>query len=110
MSLGNRRSDLLRILGLAYRAGSVVVGTAAVRRALRADEAYLVLTARDASPVQLDKIEGLLRARGIPRIIPGTRAQLGAALGSPPLTAAAVTQRGWAARLRTESPADAGPE
>jgi ribosomal protein L7Ae-like RNA K-turn-binding protein len=88
----------------------VVVGTAAVRRALRAGEARLVLTARDASPVQLDKIEGLLRWREIPRIVPGTRAQLGAALGCPPLSAAAVTDKAWAARLRTESPADAEPE
>lgn len=107
---GSRRTDLLQMLGLAQRAGAVVRGTDAVRRALRAGRVHLVLTAADASPVQLDKLEGLLRQRGVPRIIPGSREQLGAALGAPPLTAAGVTVEAWAARLHQETDAGATPD
>lgn len=98
------------MLGLAHRAGRVVRGTDAVRRGLRAGEVRLALTARDASPVQLEKIEGLLLARGVPRIVAGSGAELGAALGSSPLSAVGVTDEGWAERLQRESPATAEPD
>jgi ribosomal protein L7Ae-like RNA K-turn-binding protein len=88
----------------------VVRGTDAVRRALRAGEARLVLTAADAAQGQLDKLEGLLRNRDVPRLVSGTREELGAALGSSPLTAVAVTQEGWAVRLQRESAASAEPD
>lgn len=110
MSPRSARTELLQLLGLAQRAGAVVRGTDAVRRALRAGRVHLVLTAADASQVQLDKLEGLLRQRGVPRIIPGDRERLGTALGAPPLTAAGVTQERWAARLLEEPGAMAEPD
>lgn len=85
-------------------------GTDAVRKATRAGRTYLVIQASDAAPGQVEKIEGLLRARGVPRIVMGTRAQLGRALGSPPLTAVGVTQEAWADRLQREPAATADPE
>jgi ribosomal protein L7Ae-like RNA K-turn-binding protein len=110
MSPASRRSETLDLLGLAQRAGAVVRGTEAVRNALRAGRVHLVVTAGDASPGQLGKIEGLLLKRGIPRIVSESRTRLGAALGAPPLSAAGVTDKGWAVRLQREPNASAGPD
>lgn len=79
------------LLGLARRAGAVVAGIAATRDALRGGRAFLVLTAGDASSVQLDKVEKSLGS--VPRRILGDRVALGAALGVAPVTAVAVTDR-----------------
>lgn len=106
----SRRTDVFQLLGLAHRAGAVVRGTDAVRKALQAGRVHLVIAATDAAPGQVRKIEGLLRARGVPRIVQGTRARLGQALGSPPLTAVGVTQEAWADRLRLEADATADRE
>jgi ribosomal protein L7Ae-like RNA K-turn-binding protein len=71
---------------------------------------YLVIQATDGATGQVEKVEGLLRARGVPRIVLGTRARLGQALGSPPLTAVGVTQEAWADRLQREAAATADPD
>lgn len=110
MTKGSGRTELLQLLGLAQRAGAVVRGTDAVRRTLKAGGVHLVLTASDASRVQLDKFEGLLQRRGVPRIIPGDRRQLGAALGVAPLSAAGVTEKAWAIRLQRGADASAVPD
>ena len=88
-----------RFLGLAHRAGAVARGTGATRDALRTGRARLVLTATDGAPGQLDKLEGLLRARDVPHRSVGTRAEMGAALGGPPLTSVAVTDAGFAEQV-----------
>jgi ribosomal protein L7Ae-like RNA K-turn-binding protein len=102
------REAALGMLGLARKAGSVVTGTAATRDALRGGRARLVLTAADASEVQLGKIEGVLGP--VPRRIVGTRATLGDALGVPPATAVAVTDRRLAEAIlrRLDEPGSAG--
>ncbi|HZD05449.1 MAG TPA: ribosomal L7Ae/L30e/S12e/Gadd45 family protein [Longimicrobiales bacterium] len=84
----------LGLLGVARRAGVLAVGTAAARNALIGGRAHLVLTAGDASSVQLDKVEKVLGS--VPRRILGDRAALGAALGAAPVTAVAVTDQGLA--------------
>lgn len=98
----------LGLLGLARRAGSVVVGTGATRDALRAGRVRLVLTAMDASGVQLIKIEKILGS--VPRRIVGSRAALGDALGAPPATAVAVMDQGLAEAIlrRLDEPGSAG--
>lgn len=88
-----------QLLGLAQRAGAVVRGVDAVRRALRAGEARLVIVAGDASTVQLKKVRGLLEHREVPCRTLGDRSFMGAALGGPPLSAVAVTEEGFAERL-----------
>ena len=95
---------LLRLLGLARRAGCVASGVEATRRALRAGEASLVLVAGDASAVQVKKIEGLLGARGVPGAVVADRDRLGRAVGGPPLSAVALTDRRFAERLLRELP------
>jgi ribosomal protein L7Ae-like RNA K-turn-binding protein len=90
---------VFRLLGLARRAGAVAPGTDAARRSIRRGEARLVLMARDASGVQLNKIRKELNSRSIPQVTLGDRATLGAAIGKAPVAAIAVTDESLATRL-----------
>lgn len=103
-----RARSALRLLGLARRAGAVAPGTEAVRRAIREGEARLILFAKDASSVQLEKIETTLHDRTIPRAVLGDRNALGAAVGLARLSAVAVTDPSLADRLAIalEEPVD----
>ena len=92
--------EALRLLGLARRAGSVAPGTDAARRAARAGEARLILMAGDASSVQLQKVQKVLKNRPIPWGTLGDRATLGAAVGLGPVSAVAVTADSFAEALR----------
>ncbi len=87
------------LLGLAQRAGALERGTESAQRAVRDGRARLVLFARDASQVQMEKVMKILRHRGIPRVTLGSRAELGTAVGSAPLSAVAVTDKGFANEL-----------
>jgi ribosomal protein L7Ae-like RNA K-turn-binding protein len=91
-------SDVLKLLGLARRAGALATGTDRTRQALERGAARLVLIAADASPVQVKKIDGILRRAAVPRVVIGDRVTLGAAVGEPPLSAVAVSD----ARLAKE--------
>jgi ribosomal protein L7Ae-like RNA K-turn-binding protein len=94
------RVEALQLLGLARRAGAVVPGTDAARRAVRQGEARLVLMAGDASSVQLKKIRNALKHRPIPQGTLGDRATLGAAVGRGPVSAVAVTAASFAEQLQ----------
>lgn len=91
--------DALRWLGLARRAGAVAAGVAGTRKALRADRAHIVLIAADASEGQRRKLDGLLARRSVPVRIWRDRASLGAAIGSPPVSAVAVTGRSFGRKI-----------
>ena len=103
------KASAFRLLGLARRAGRVAPGTEAVRRAIREGEARLILIAKDASSVQLEKIRTTLHDRSIPRVVLGDRNMLGAAVGLAALSAVAVTNRSLADQLVAEL-ADEGDE
>jgi len=104
----NPRAEALQLLGLARRAGTVVLGIQRTRDSLRSGRAVLVVVAEDASGAQLNKIEGLRKVRDVPRVSVGDRTALGAALGGPPLSAAAVTD-GRLARQILLRLTDGGP-
>jgi len=87
------------LLGLARRAGALESGTGSTQRAVRDGRARLVLLAQDASDVQREKVLKLLRYRETPRAYLGSRAELGAAVGSAPLSAVAVTGEHFARQL-----------
>jgi ribosomal protein L7Ae-like RNA K-turn-binding protein len=99
----SRRSEALAFLGLARRAGAVVKGTDATRRALRAGEVRLVVLAEDGSEKQREKVVPLAVAKGIPWVQLGTMDELGAALGAGPLAATGVTERQFAGEIRKRS-------
>lgn len=95
----SRRAEALALLGIARRAGAVVKGTDAVRRAVRSGEARLVVVAEDGSETQIRKVVPLLRARDVPWGKLGTKLELGAAVGSGSLTMVAVTAASFAKQL-----------
>ena len=91
---------LLRMLGLAARAGALLPGTERVREAARSDSLEFVLVASDASDNSRDKLLPLLEARQIPYAIVADRNELGAAVGKAPLSAVGITENHFALRVR----------
>lgn len=98
----------LQLLGLATRAGAVVPGTERVRDAGRSGQARLVVVASDLTATGRDKLIPLLEGRNVPHVVRFTRAELGAAVGRGPLAAVAVTQPGFADRLKALLDASGG--
>jgi len=96
----SRRAKALALLGIAQRAGAVVKGTDATRRAIRKGIVTLVLIAEDGSETQLKKVLPLAGARGVPCKRVGDRGELGAAVGSGPLTVVGVTALGFSDELQ----------
>lgn len=85
---------MLRLLGLGFRAGGVVVGVEATRVALRQGRLHCVVLARDASRRAREKVEPLASARGVPVVNGPGAAALGARLGRTAVHAAGVRSRG----------------
>lgn len=97
--MGAPPDAVLRLLGLAARAGAILPGTERVREAARSGDARLVIVAGDASGNTRDKLIPLLLARGVPHALAYDRALLGEAVGRAPLGAVAVLDASFAARL-----------
>ncbi len=92
-------SGLLGLIGLGYRARSVVVGVDAVRKELQAGKCRCVVVAADASARAVDKVVRLAVAKGVP-LLPGPSAALiGAQLGKPPVMAVGVRDRALASGM-----------
>lgn len=91
---------LLRMLGLAARAGAVLPGTERVREAARAGALELVIVASDASDNSRDKLVPLLEARRLPYAVRFTRDELGGAIGKAPVSAVAITDKKLASRVK----------
>ncbi len=83
-------SGVLGYLGLGIRAGTVVVGVDAVRRALQAREVRCIVVARDASQRAREKVLRLATALGVPQVEGPSASELGARLGKPPVMIAGV--------------------
>ena len=98
----------MALLGMARRAGAVASGTGSTRRAVKEGRARLVLFAQDASETQRDKVMNLLRHGQTPRATVGTREALGSAVGSAPVSAVAVTDKGFAKELVARLGAESG--
>jgi ribosomal protein L7Ae-like RNA K-turn-binding protein len=89
-------SGLLGLLGLGLRAGQVIIGVEAVRRALQADECRLLVVASDASQRALEKTVRLATARGVPHVSGPPAQELGTKLGKPPVMVIGVRDRALA--------------
>jgi ribosomal protein L7Ae-like RNA K-turn-binding protein len=70
-----------------------------VREAARAAALRFAIVAEDTSDNSNDKLLPLLSKRGVPHVVAFTRAQLGAAVGQPPLSAIGVTSDSFADQL-----------
>ena len=91
---------MLRLLGLATRAGAVAPGTERVREAARAGALHFALLASDASDNSRQKLVPLLDARQIPYAVAYRREALGAAVGRAPVSAVGITEIKLASRVR----------
>lgn len=96
---------VLDLLGLAARAGSLVTGTDAVRRATRDNRVFRVILAEDAAPAQRQKLVPLLEARRVPCHTLCTRIELGSAIGRAPISAIGITNQNFARRAGEIIPA-----
>jgi ribosomal protein L7Ae-like RNA K-turn-binding protein len=107
---------VLRMLGLAARAGATLPGTDRVREAARSGALEFTLVASDASDNSRNKLIPLLEARRIAYAVAFDRNELGGAVGKPPVSALGITDRKLATRvkemllaLETETGAKSGP-
>lgn len=89
-------TGIIGLLGLGLRAGHVIIGVEAVRRALQLNECRCLIVASDASQRALEKTVRLATARGVPRIAGPPAQELGAKLGKPPVMVVGVRDPGLA--------------
>lgn len=92
---GSRR-EVLQLLGVALRAGRLVVGTEAVKDRAEAGELAAAVVAEDAGENARDRVCPLLERAGVTVWEVGSRSELGAALGRGPVVVAGLTDRGFA--------------
>jgi ribosomal protein L7Ae-like RNA K-turn-binding protein len=93
----------LALLGLAQRAGALVVGTAAVREALRSGRIQLVVVAVDRGRRTDEKVVRLARGRGVRVAVGPTATELGRRLGRETVQAVGVTHPQLARGIAVES-------
>ena len=94
--------NILKFLGLAYRAGKVVSGFDQVTAAVRRGQVKLLILASDISRNTLSKLldEGYRLDAGLPDAYSfSTQAQLGQAIGKPDRALIAITDQGFADKL-----------
>ena len=60
---------VLGLVGLGLRGGRVLVGVEAVRAGLQRGDLACIVMAADASRRAVEKIDRLVRARGVPRVM-----------------------------------------
>ena len=83
-------SGITGLLGLGLRAGTVIIGVEAVRKALQSGECRCLVVASDASQRALEKTVRLATARGVPQVAGPPAQELGARLGKPPVMVVGV--------------------
>jgi ribosomal protein L7Ae-like RNA K-turn-binding protein len=91
---------VLRLLGLAARAGGVVPGTERVRSAVTSGEVRFAILAADASENSRAKLLPALVTNDVEHVVAYDRARLGAAVGRAPLSAVGVVNASLAARMK----------
>lgn len=104
------QNKALQLLGLARKGRNLETGEGPVTGLVRAGKARLVLVARDASERTRRQIRGLAEGTAQPVTdVPFTKAELGAALGTPDTALAAVTDTALALAFLRALP-DPDPE
>lgn len=91
---------VLGLLGLAARAGHVVVGTEQVRSIAGKNRIRFVLVASDLTSNGRQRIVPMLQRRGLAFVEQHTRAELGGSVGRGPTGAIGVTDSQLAERIR----------
>lgn len=95
-----RKNNIYSFIGLARKAGAVAAGEGPAGQAVKKGKAYLVLTAHDASLNTIKKIRAAINGKNIPLVGFGNKERLGHMLGKTFISVIAVTDRGFAERLK----------
>ncbi|MGI6334302.1 MAG: L7Ae/L30e/S12e/Gadd45 family ribosomal protein [Saccharofermentanales bacterium] len=90
-----------RMLGLAARAGRVLIGVEGVAKAVRRHKAQLVILAADAAADTAQKAKRLCQQAGVPIRQFGTKNEIGHWTGHTARAIAAVLDDGFGRRLTT---------
>ncbi|NLM74883.1 MAG: 50S ribosomal protein L7ae [Clostridiaceae bacterium] len=93
-------NKIYSFIGLARKAGAVILGEALSVKAVRQGKAHLAIIALDASENTTKKIETALFNTNIPMARFGSREELGQILGKPFISVLTVTDKGFAKRLQ----------
>lgn len=96
----NGRENIMRLLGLARRAGKVTAGSAAAEKILIKKKAQLVLLAEDAAVNTAKNFIYLADKAQVPVLSFGTKLELGQWTGSDSKAVLVITDKGFATRLR----------
>jgi ribosomal protein L7Ae-like RNA K-turn-binding protein len=93
----------LGLLGLGSRAGTVLIGTSSVRRALQRGEVRLVILAGDHSDRTHHKVTRLAVGKGIPILLGPPAPELGRRLGCGAVQAAGIRDPALARGLHAKT-------
>lgn len=88
------------MLGLAQRAGRLVSGFDAVRRAVDRGRAKLIVISQDASAGTAERIRRIADARGVPCVTWADMRSLGEAIGRPDRAVVAIVDAQMAEAVR----------
>ncbi|HHX77131.1 MAG TPA: 50S ribosomal protein L7ae [Firmicutes bacterium] len=92
-------NDILNFLGLARRAGKLVLGREQCLAAVRKKKAKLVVLAGNAAYLTRKEFTDKCRYYGVPLFETGTKEEIGKALGKQPLSVIAFIDESFAAGL-----------
>ena len=90
----------LSLLGLAQRAGRLVSGFDAVKRAVVRGRAHLVIISHDVSANTADRMRRIAAARGVPCVTWSDMNTLGKAIGQPDRAVIAIVDARMAEAVR----------
>jgi len=91
---------VLRMLGLATRAGKTAYGAVACEKAVTRGKAVLMIVATDAAHDTVNRAESMCHKAGIPCLRTGTGVTIGQYTGGGIHMTAAVLDRGFAQRIQ----------
>lgn len=95
-----QKNKIYSFIGLARKAGAIAAGEGLAEQAVKRGKAYLVLITHDASLNTIKKIRTAIYGRSIPLVEFGCKEQLGRMLGKTFFSVIAVTDRGFAERIK----------
>lgn len=90
---------MIKNLGLAYRAGKIVLGTDAVIDRLRKNELFLVILANDASDNTKKKINDKCKTYETKVLMDFNAEQISKSLGKSDVKVLGITDRGFASLI-----------
>ncbi|WP_342662637.1 YlxQ family RNA-binding protein [Halalkalibacillus halophilus] len=90
----------LNLLGIALRANKLVLGESSIVEAVRQNQAKLVLIASDASDNTKKKLSDKSTSYQVPYIVVEDRHTLSKAIGKDGRVAVAITDQGFANKLK----------